>query len=210
MVASLQCSRMKRTIFRISLALLLGVVTSVAVAWGCACAWRPYRTNVTWRSIVPVPPSWPEYMQNAGLQQPTTALVERFRVATVRYTKGDFAGRWVGLSECYFGVPFRAMRWEAVRASRGLDTGPFVDHVPDWRRGIRVGNLQAWLPLVPHWPGLLANTALYGSAWALLLFGPGIIRRMRRRRAGRCVKCGYDLRGSTSTSCPECGHADND
>lgn len=30
-------------------------------------------------------------------------------------------------------------------------------------------------------------------------------RRVRRKRAGRCCNCGYDLRGSPSGRCPECG-----
>ena len=43
------------------------------------------------------------------------------------------------------------------------------------------------------WPGLLANTAIYGGVWWAMLFGPGVFIRWRRRRAGRCAKCGYDL-----------------
>jgi len=31
--------------------------------------------------------------------------------------------------------------------------------------------------------------------------------RWRRRRAGRCVGCGYDLRETTGRACPECGRA---
>ncbi len=41
---------------------------------------------------------------------------------------------------------------------------------------------------------------------------PGVYRRWRRRRAGRCAKCGYDLRGlppapdrGSDSVCPECG-----
>lgn len=32
-----------------------------------------------------------------------------------------------------------------------------------------------------------------------------ILRGVVRREAGRCVKCGYSLRGLTATRCPECG-----
>ena len=70
------------------------------------------------------------------------------------------------------------------------------------------------VPCIPLFPGLLANTAIYGSAWWLLLFTPGAVKRWRRRRKGCCIKCGYDLQGSpevrdhkseVSVVCPECG-----
>lgn len=47
--------------------------------------------------------------------------------------------------------------------------------------------------------------------WPLLLALAGLaVSFLRRRRAaaGRCVKCGYDLRGTPTGQCPECG-ADN-
>ncbi len=36
-------------------------------------------------------------------------------------------------------------------------------------------------------------------------FFRGPWRRHRRRRRGRCVRCGYDLTGNLSGVCPECG-----
>lgn len=51
--------------------------------------------------------------------------------------------------------------------------------------------LPAWLPV-------LAFTALP------LAFVVRLGRRRRRRAAGRCAACGYDLRG-TPQRCPECG-----
>ncbi len=67
-------------------------------------------------------------------------------------------------------------------------------------------------PYLPLWPGLLANTAIYGSAWMIVLTGvPSAFRfaRTRRRRArGCCTKCGYDLTGLADDAvCPECGSA---
>jgi hypothetical protein len=51
---------------------------------------------------------------------------------------------------------------------------------------------------VPHWL-LAALTAIVPAAWLRVT----LIRR-RRFRAGRCLACGYDLRG-TPERCPECG-----
>ncbi len=46
---------------------------------------------------------------------------------------------------------------------------------------------------------------LLGIAW----WWAGYLIRGRHGRAesGLCAACGYDLRGTTSTECPECGHA---
>jgi len=53
---------------------------------------------------------------------------------------------------------------------------------------------------------------LWGPIVLLLVYpaislARGPIRRRRRRRKGLCVCCGYDLRGSTSGVCAECGAA---
>ena len=53
---------------------------------------------------------------------------------------------------------------------------------------------------VPHWFVVL-TTALLPMRWAWRRIAAG-----RRRRAGRCVRCGYDLR-ATPGRCPECGTA---
>lgn len=53
--------------------------------------------------------------------------------------------------------------------------------------------------VIPFWIFLLAGSVLPLQT---------VFRRMRERfllRAGRCIKCGYDMRASP-TVCPECGH----
>ena len=66
------------------------------------------------------------------------------------------------------------------------------------------------LPTFPLWPGLLANTAIYGGAWAVLIGAtvPPIRWFVRRRRAhrGGCPACGYSREGlKEGAPCPECG-----
>ena len=61
------------------------------------------------------------------------------------------------------------------------------------------------LPLRPIWPGFAINTLVYAViAWTLTI-GPFTIRRVIRRKHGRCVNCGYDLSHAEHEVCPECG-----
>jgi hypothetical protein len=64
------------------------------------------------------------------------------------------------------------------------------------------------LPMRPLWPGLLANTAIYGGAWAVLIGVPIFLRRWLRARRGGCPQCGYSREGlKVDAPCPECGRA---
>jgi len=65
------------------------------------------------------------------------------------------------------------------------------------------GKRYPWRPTM----GLLANAAVYGSAWYVLITAVSIIRKRRRPTKGTCI-CGYPLRGlSRQSRCPECGVA---
>lgn len=51
---------------------------------------------------------------------------------------------------------------------------------------------------------------IIGTTMAFWTFGPGIFllyltRRTQRMDTGLCAGCGYDLRGSSGSRCPECG-----
>jgi hypothetical protein len=69
-------------------------------------------------------------------------------------------------------------------------------------------------PLLPCVQADALANVLFVPCWmpSLLLAGyPAITfarwrARRRRRRAGRCAKCGYDLTGNVSGVCPECGN----
>jgi len=62
------------------------------------------------------------------------------------------------------------------------------------------------LPLKPVWPGFAVNVVAWGGAWWLAMAALVVGRRVIRRRANRCVACGYPRRGlPTDFPCPECG-----
>ncbi len=64
-----------------------------------------------------------------------------------------------------------------------------------------------------HWAGAIGNPIIFGLGCWLLFFASLDVWRwiVRRRRAkqGRCVDCGYDLRGTAGGTCNECGRTDN-
>ena len=75
------------------------------------------------------------------------------------------------------------------------------------------GNLPAlnnlyqirFLPLHPIWPGFAINTIFYAVLVWCITLAPFTARRMIRRKRNLCIKCGYDLRGSSGGGCFECG-----
>lgn len=93
-------------------------------------------------------------------------------------------------------------RWNWVAASGRMSTGwpgllgfywrDFPKQVPNARQ-VDVG--------VPWW-GLLLGASVFPSVRAITWVRR--LRRARRRSAGLCLACGYDMR-ETPTHCPECG-----
>lgn len=69
--------------------------------------------------------------------------------------------------------------------------------------GLQLGRIL--LPNRLLWRGVLLDTLFYSVVVGLFLFGALEGRGRLRRARGRCIKCGYDLRGDLDTGCPECG-----
>jgi hypothetical protein len=64
---------------------------------------------------------------------------------------------------------------------------------------LRIDSAVLHYLVVPHWMLLLATLVL-PCAWLV----HALVRARRPPPAGRCVRCGYDLR-ATPERCPECG-----
>ena len=67
--------------------------------------------------------------------------------------------------------------------------------------------VQPSVGFFPIWHGVIVNTIFYAAILWMLTLGPFTARRMVRRKRGRCIKCGYDLRGTSGGGgvCSECG-----
>lgn len=121
------------------------------------------------------------------------------------------------------------LRWTKVYGEFPGDTmwqGPGVgqvvagglDRERDFRRresgpAIQPFDLRVPLPYMPIWPGLIGNTLVFASAWALILALPALAfdrwKVRRRIRRGECPKCRYSVKGLPSGApCPECGASD--
>ena len=101
--------------------------------------------------------------------------------------------------------------------TRSLERFQAVKRMIAWLLGGSLLQLLATVPshiIVVRRPGCLVGmqtamglfAGLYVMIWS---FGPGIMllfwAETRRRTAGHCPACGYNLRGLTEQRCPECG-----
>lgn len=136
--------------------------------------------------------------------------------------------RWaappVGLPEAPAPPRAGAMPWNyAAQSARGWPAralwyeARFLDGTRENRGGFATPRFATFLGPGPVLPcrvdpaGLALNTIFYAGLWVALLLVPRAIRHAirdaARRRLGRCTACGYDLRASAGTRCPECGAA---
>lgn len=70
-----------------------------------------------------------------------------------------------------------------------------------WALDFDMYNTDWFVLLIPFWAPAAAFSLLAAALW----WRP-LVARARSQR-GACVACGYDLRGSSSPVCPECGLA---
>lgn len=99
-----------------------------------------------------------------------------------------------------YGWPLPCMK------GRTIIGGPANFTIEGWWQFGQPANLRSmhWLPLIPIASGLFINTLAVAVPLVLLVVGARYGVSENRRRAGRCVGCGYDLTG-TPNGCPECG-----
>lgn len=120
----------------------------------------------------------------------------------------DFGGRpmvWLDFREGALSANFAShIDGPPTRSSRTSDVAGIRVENRKWiHRGSSFGWRHTSLEL-PWWASLVVLCLPF---WPLHFVLSGPVLRAFRRLRGRCARCGYNLRGSPSNVCSECGEA---
>ncbi len=220
-----------RLIKRTAVCAMLGLVTTVLVAWSFA-AWGSVGVRSTTRGsvifTVPKTELWGHAFVTKGI-----GGVQRFNywrgTAPAEHAAlmspeqfGPLRSSW-GLSandraervtsdaheltrEWAFGFPMPALWLHQDIGPAGTIEQSGIPVPIAFYKGTKLRTIPPRaLPLSPAWFGLIVNTLVFGGLWWFVLFGVPAIRAKQRMDKGLCPKCTYDLIGDLDSGCPECG-----
>ncbi|MCH8824765.1 MAG: hypothetical protein IH984_14800 [Planctomycetes bacterium] len=198
---------MKRWLFKLVLFLLLGAIVNVAVAWGCA-----YTSNYKYHGISEVEREitprqlqwWVDHAPDGILTIPDLLWDERPR--HFGFSETLMEARYYNVMPQSI-VVLRRAGWPLLSLEGAQWWYGANDTIKYFvfEAGLPFGGFWEWLLLRPIWPGFAINTIFYSTILWLFTLGPFTVRRMIRSKRGLCIKCGYDLRGTSESGCPECG-----
>jgi hypothetical protein len=208
---------------RVGAALGVGLVATLATAWGGVWVRPAYR---------------PLGLARAALGRPIWQLdrAQRADRTTIRYWRMNASGISLAIPE----ADYLARECDPSRLPASLRAGPLDDRsmmtwreqsgfpLPalacaiDWvtqnnnivtyaaRGGILLPddarNEPRALPLRPLWPGLIGDIAIWAGVWFGFTSGARRVIAWRRARRNRCTTCGYSRTGlADAAACPECG-----
>jgi len=212
---------MKRSVRRLLIFLVLGVVVNVALSWG-PLAWRQ------WFVLRSSPSAMPVFRDLDGMTAEERALWERDRPESFpAHPQSAFAAR-----------AWNFDRMHVSGASSRTESGALVLWgVGLWRAGWPLRSFEGWswlqqelkqpaqewdhcllkskmwvkpprqfiLPLRVMWVGFAVNSLMFASLLWLILSAPLDYRRWKRIKRGCCPACGYPV--GASAVCTECGGA---
>ena len=211
---------MKLRLFKLVVFLLLGAIVNVAVAWAIVL-WTPQEPTVPGMAVLPKPIPWPRPVptdwpapqrQTSGETWGLSQLLTQALVQPLDAPRSPGAVSGWGMSLFQAGWPCRCVEAQVAEVKRmgvpvRTDFRPAVK-LPETLHFLRVREARyRVLPLRPIWLGFAINTLFYAAILWMLWLSPFVVRRVVRRKRGRCINCGYDLRGTSEGGggCPECG-----
>ncbi len=184
---------MKRIAIKLVVFVMLGAVVTVGVAWGCVMGMPGYRSGSEFVTAE-LPEPWGPTKRDVFL---STNLAVGVRIDCFLVVDRRHLSDWFIV--CVAGWPCPALQGaEHLRQERRTTMGVLDSW---WRTRHRMRPA----PHRPLWPGFFTNTLFYAVILWALWSAPFAARRIIRRRRGRCVRCGYDLRYADHDACPECG-----
>lgn len=204
---------MSRYLIRVMLFLILGAITTIAVALACA-AWLLIDQDIPGRFTS---------VQVRDKLWETFYVQKRFGHTRTNFIRGSehydaSTGQWISSSdspdamwqETSAGWPWRALRCEREGFAIAVPNrfGQMRSISAHTQHGIVLnGSGINWrvLSYEPVWPALIGNVLVHSAAWYALIIGLFTLRKVNRTRRGLCIKCAYDLRGTEHEKCPECG-----
>ena len=169
---------MRRWLLRILFCLILGAVTTVAVAWSCA-ALLPQSAFISFTGF--------PLLFGEGRVETTSGYTRRFgyslMTSNVYELKGD---------EYEFGNRVKVLAgWPCVAFAE--------DAEDDERESVLLDRFVEFndriIPLRVEAVGFSIDTLFYAAIWGGVFFGFTSAKRLIRIKRGRCPRCGYDLRG---------------
>jgi hypothetical protein len=193
---------MRRRFIKLCVFLTLGAILNVMVAWGVFAEDGRFNLSLLsgFDSVGAMAACKPGGNTYPGTSQFTWSYCSFDYLVHVRELAGFDATRDPGWKATIHGRIRSTMTvgWP-LRSLRGT--------FEDGDEYTRQRQLQRVIYTVRHPvnPGFAINTVFYAAVLWVLLALPGAVRRFVRRRRGRCTRCGYDLRATTTGVCPECG-----
>ncbi len=214
---------MRQRVIVISLCFLLGVITSVIVAWWFVLFDGSVASSDEKLGEFQVNGWYGEATMRSGVVtvQAWNATDVRLRPTPQHWIEPPW---WVDLDEppeesfeidaLATGWPWPSLHYARELGEDGVDdhgvvvgTNPLTDLSENWVEVDR-------LPIAPVWSGALGDALVLGAAWYVIAFIglPWRWQRIRRRKKlNLCQYCGYDQRSSVSQECcSECGRDPQD
>ncbi len=210
-------------ISRCAALLVAGLLCAALVSIACALIHtQPWRAQAVssppaeWpREVPPHWPSLPAGVEGTDAHRASNHRLSRVGASSIYVSAQSRDGsRTWAVEVSRFGLPLPALQTSHFFEDAHGSTGPAPQQhwfsggieLDGWVADLGSSTGVNYLPLMPVWWGLAADSVFFATVMLLSSRGLSALAAKRRRRAGLCLRCRYPLLGRSP--CPECGHKD--